>query len=336
MTASSSQRPDPHRWSRPDWKPRRILVPLDGSAESERVLQWVAPLARRLGAHVTLLAVLEQPDPDGYLKDMPPVADPAVLAQRAGIAAAAERGRERTLTYLRIAARRLEPAALAIRTEIAFGNVGDTICQVAGAEEADLIALATRRESALARGIIGSATARVLQLHFAPTLVVRIDGHHPAPGENWPRNIVVPLDVSPLSETAAGPAISFARSLGSKVRFLRVTPRVYYPGIGGDIAYAGSAVFFGAKLRKEAFEYLAPFVGRAVRAGVEAAGDARSGAAGAQITQALHELPDSMAFMTSHGRGGFKRWALGSVTDKVIRMSAAPVLVLPPPSEFTE
>jgi nucleotide-binding universal stress UspA family protein len=311
-------------------------VPLDGSAESERILQWVRPLARRLDASVVLLAVLEQPGPNGVTTGMPRVADPAALAQAEGILTAAQRGRDRAMAYLRVVAQKTGLADAAVRTVVAFGSAGEMIAQVAGAEEADMIAMATRRESSLARGILGSATARVLQLHAAPALVVRVDAQHQAPGEDWPQNVLVPLDVSPLSECAVGPAISLAKALGAKLRFLRVTPRVYYPGIGGDIQYAGSSVFFGPELRKEAFEYLAPFVERAVSAGVDAFAEARSGAAAAQIVDVLHQLPASMAMMTSHGRGGLKRWALGSVTDKVIRSSAEPVMVLPPPQGLTE
>jgi nucleotide-binding universal stress UspA family protein len=33
--------------------------------------------------------------------------------------------------------------------------------------------------------------------------------------------------------------------------------------------------------------------------------------------------------MTSRGQGGFKRWILGSVAEKLIRDSPAPVLLVP-------
>ena len=210
--------------------------------------------------------------------------------------------------------------------------MGEKIAEAALAGRADLVAMATRRESTLARGIIGSATSRVLQINRVPTLVVRVDEKRPAPGgDAWPQTIIVPLDVSPLSETAVDPAIALAKATGTKLRFLRVTPRVYYPGLGGGIEYAGSSIFFGPELRAEASQYLAPFVDRAVSAGVDAFADVRSGGAANGIIEALHSSPDSMAMMTTHGRGGVQRWALGSVTDKVIRSSAEPVLVLPPP-----
>jgi nucleotide-binding universal stress UspA family protein len=33
--------------------------------------------------------------------------------------------------------------------------------------------------------------------------------------------------------------------------------------------------------------------------------------------------------MTTHGRGGLKRWLLGSVAEKLVRHAAAPVLLVP-------
>jgi nucleotide-binding universal stress UspA family protein len=48
----------------------------------------------------------------------------------------------------------------------------------------------------------------------------------------------------------------------------------------------------------------------------------------ALLTDLKENRPD-LVIMTSHGRTGFIRWALGSVTDRVIR-GDVPVLVLRP------
>jgi nucleotide-binding universal stress UspA family protein len=39
--------------------------------------------------------------------------------------------------------------------------------------------------------------------------------------------------------------------------------------------------------------------------------------------------------MGTHGRGGFERWVLGSVTEKVLRKVGCPVMTIPPPFEGT-
>jgi nucleotide-binding universal stress UspA family protein len=47
------------------------------------------------------------------------------------------------------------------------------------------------------------------------------------------------------------------------------------------------------------------------------------------LLREIKESATDLVVMTSHGRGGFMRWVLGSVTDRVIRGSA-PVLVIRP------
>jgi len=39
--------------------------------------------------------------------------------------------------------------------------------------------------------------------------------------------------------------------------------------------------------------------------------------------------PNDLVVMSSHGRRGFRRWMLGSVAEKLVRESAAPVLLVP-------
>jgi nucleotide-binding universal stress UspA family protein len=51
------------------------------------------------------------------------------------------------------------------------------------------------------------------------------------------------------------------------------------------------------------------------------------------IVSLAHEIPGSLIAMTTHGRSGVQRWLLGSVADRVIRHSAAPVLLVRAKSE---
>jgi len=39
--------------------------------------------------------------------------------------------------------------------------------------------------------------------------------------------------------------------------------------------------------------------------------------------------------MSTHGRSGISRWAFGSVTDRILRHSAVPVLITPPPGRIS-
>jgi nucleotide-binding universal stress UspA family protein len=53
-----------------------------------------------------------------------------------------------------------------------------------------------------------------------------------------------------------------------------------------------------------------------------------SGHADDAIIDLSQSTPHNMVAMTTHGRSGVKRWALGSVTDRVVRHCGDPVLVV--------
>ena len=55
----------------------------------------------------------------------------------------------------------------------------------------------------------------------------------------------------------------------------------------------------------------------------------REGAADQTIIEYAQEQGIDLIVMSTHGRSGFKRFFVGSVTDRVIRSGETPVLVLP-------
>jgi nucleotide-binding universal stress UspA family protein len=52
-----------------------------------------------------------------------------------------------------------------------------------------------------------------------------------------------------------------------------------------------------------------------------------------EILDRARSWPADLLVMGTHGRGGFERWMLGSVTEKVLRKAPCPVLTVPPPAE---
>jgi len=55
----------------------------------------------------------------------------------------------------------------------------------------------------------------------------------------------------------------------------------------------------------------------------------REGAAAAHIVEYAKAQAIDLIVMSTHGRSGFTRFFVGSVTDRVIRTGETPVLVLP-------
>jgi nucleotide-binding universal stress UspA family protein len=52
------------------------------------------------------------------------------------------------------------------------------------------------------------------------------------------------------------------------------------------------------------------------------------GPAATEIIAYGQSAPRAMIAMSTHGRSGVRRWMLGSVTEKVVRHGADPVLVV--------
>ena len=61
----------------------------------------------------------------------------------------------------------------------------------------------------------------------------------------------------------------------------------------------------------------------------------RHGHAATEIVKAARELNADLIVMSTHGRTGMKHVLLGSVTEKVVRMSPCPVLTVRP-EQFRE
>jgi nucleotide-binding universal stress UspA family protein len=148
----------PATW--PNRAPRRILVPLDGSALAERALGPAAELAAVLDADVLLLRVVGPPRyvtverlPDA-LPDAVPLDDtPEAEAYLAQVAA------------------RLD-APRPVRTLVDGGDTVDTILDDAAAEGVDVIALASHGRGGLTRLALGSVATGLVQRSDRPILLV--------------------------------------------------------------------------------------------------------------------------------------------------------------------
>ncbi len=132
------------------------------------------------------------------------------------------------------------------------------------------------------------------------------------------RDIVVPFDGSELSETATPFAAEIARRSGGRITLVRALPE---PAMVTDIPrnLLGQVT---AAARKE----LAAAAGRVDDVPVKTV--LREGMPAEVV---LREAKGrDLVVMTTHGRGGVSRLVLGSVTERVIRLSPVPVLVVRP------
>jgi nucleotide-binding universal stress UspA family protein len=82
--------------------------------------------------------------------------------------------------------------------------------------------------------------------------------------------------------------------------------------------------------RDKAYHRLGAFVHRAVAAGIGTEVVLEDGEAVDRILAKSKKLGTDLVVMGTHGRRGFQRLILGSVTERVLRQSECPVLSIPP------
>lgn len=138
--------------------------------------------------------------------------------------------------------------------------------------------------------------------------------------------ILVPLDGSELAEQA----LPFARQMlasGGTLHLVMVHGAApQWVGLDATMAVAAVDEAFTRASTTYLDNAAAPFRAQ----GVEVKTGVRQGQVAATITEWATEVGADLIVMTTHGRGGFSKFWLGSTTDRVVRIAHTPVLCLKP------
>ena len=142
------------------------------------------------------------------------------------------------------------------------------------------------------------------------------------------QRILCPIDFSDFSRRALDHAVAIARWYESTITLLHVC------SVGPVAAYApGSGVLPSAVLTPEDRDALLAAMMRFAEseAGAHAAieFDIVEGSTAAAILAKADAMAADLLVMGTHGRSGFEHLVLGSVTEKVLRKAACPVLTVP-------
>lgn len=135
--------------------------------------------------------------------------------------------------------------------------------------------------------------------------------------------ILCPVDLSDSSRRALDYGLALGRQHEAQVRVLQVVDLHGWAGasVEGLDALSGQN-------RAALEEQLGWWAARSVNA-AGASTEVREGPVVAGILAAAREMSADLIVMSTHGRSGFERLALGSVTEKVLRKASCPVLVVP-------
>lgn len=145
---------------------------------------------------------------------------------------------------------------------------------------------------------------------------------------NRPR-ILVPLDGSELAAKALPVAESLCKQLEGQLDLVLVLPPLVLPYVGGE-PYIPGEVYTRIETdrNQEARRYLAEATMTAREHGITAQSHLDHGDPAARLLDLAKEQGSALVVMTTHGRTGLARFALGSVADRVVRGGVVPALLL--------
>lgn len=140
--------------------------------------------------------------------------------------------------------------------------------------------------------------------------------------------ILCPTDFSEFSARAFGHAVALAKWYEATIAALHVYAFVAPPPT--KLPTIPTRPHLTPETREALLAGLREFAGPAREAGIPLETRVVEGDPVAVILGVARELRADLIVLGTHGRGGFERWVLGSVTEKILRKAACPVLTVPP------
>lgn len=272
---------------------RRVLVPLDGSTESEDILSEAARVASE-DAEIVLAHVCPL---------QPPTPEILALPDRAAA----------YLESVRSNFRRRN-----VRLAVRQGDAAEEITQAALEMGIDLVAMTTHGRGGLRRVLLGSVAEEVVRRGSVPVLLSRPGC--PRPGFEL-HDILVPLDGTSNSARILDIVRPLAVERHAVVRLLHVVvPMVIAVPPVGIYATAPSTV---SDQRPELSELARPLK----EAGLKVRTYVTSGYAATEILRMAREAGSDLIAMATTSKRGMARFFLGSVAEQVLRETDRPILL---------
>lgn len=266
------------------------MVPLDGSTLAEQALPSAVRLATATGAVVRLVRVVE-PLPSAVSLPGPVAVSSSYLEM--GARAAAE--------YLAAVQTRVAAEGARVEVHQRIGHALDALLQEQRTAGVGLVVLCGRGQGGVTRAALGSVATGLLQRGTTPVLVARAFGE-PATLDQ----AVVPLDGSAQAETALRLVERLAGTVIQDVTLLRVI----------DAPMHGP----------EAERYLEQAARSLQALGIRCTWRVDQGRPAERIKAVAGR--QKLVVMSTRGHGAVRRWALGSVADRVARDGGLDVLLV--------
>lgn len=300
---------------------RRVLVPIDGSAEARRAGEWAQTFASAIHstdtrAEVHLLRV-EAREPT--LADTVHITEDDLLAD---LHIQTESGEAPE-------ARSTEDGVAVIENTVAHRNVVAGILGYAKEAGIELIVMPAHRREGVRSSRLGQTAETVVRSAECPVLTLHADDDPPSGGR-----ILVPVDLSSATDQVLRTALAFASDLSSDVLLLHVIERVMLPPAYGMVAPVLDTDEAKASARSDLEGRVERLLqeadtSRPGRYSPEVEIRVLTGHPATSILDVADEAPvPSVIALGTHGFRGLARVLLGSVAEQVIRHAPSPVLTV--------
>jgi len=284
----------------------RILVGYNFLPEGDLALRTAQTFAERTNSVLHLLHVVE-PSPAYTYK--------LLLSERAPLEEVAAR------LCLDLHAMVKDPAfpRVPVETSVVIGKPFIELLRVCREWLADLVVVGVSPPGE--ERFLGSTAERLLRKSPVAVLVAR---HELTPG---PKTILVPTDFSDCAQQAAAHAIALAQVFGSTVVFLHVVD-LYTPHLFG---HGSSLVLQFPLVARELEAEWEEFLQQVPRPdAVTWEKLTLEGRAARTIAQLAKERAADLVVMGTHGRSGIVGMLIGSVAEKVVRLTDCSVMTVRP------
>ncbi|MCA9950943.1 MAG: universal stress protein [Anaerolineales bacterium] len=272
---------------------QKILVPLDGSGLAEESLSVAQSLGTAYNAQVTLISVNQN-------------------THRRSLRGSQKmfNSSDELTGYLNQISTQLALSGIKVEINIRDGDVAGSINALAR-EAVDMVVMSTNGRSGIQRLLIGSVANQMIQTATTPILLLRPTGDWRSRSTNFQR-LLVALDGSSFAEQVLPYVKSLAHSFNSEIFLLTVPSRSDSSTFKSSLEDYMAGV--ADTLREE---------GLNVQIRVTGQGPART------IVAVSQEEFADLIMLATHGRGGFDRFMVGSVADRVIQNMPCPVFLVP-------
>jgi len=283
------------------WK--KILVPLDGSDLAEMALPYAEELANAFKSEVILLHVSEPSE--SHYKHMHEL-------------------------YVKEVADRIKERFKKVSQVVVSGKPADEIISYADKNKVGLIIMTSHGRSGILSWATGSIANKLLQAATMPVLLVRAaKPKRKVTREVLLNRILLPLDGSEAGEAAVSYIGELMSRLESEVTLLGVVSSGQHIRSVGGLDYISYPPEQMEIFKKEAREYLDGVYRRLKRrkGTVKVIIEVVEGDVGQKILEFAEGKRVDLIAVSSHGHSGIEKWVFGSIANKVVQGSKAPVLM---------